>query len=109
MYIPWPGSTLRSGTATQAIYYASNIAAAAANANVVTVKFSASAPYPDIRIAEYSGIATSSPVDAAAGASGSSASSSSGSVTTKNATTCWSAATMCRPRRPARGPGTQAE
>jgi len=79
------GPTVRTGTAAQAIYYASNIAAAAANGNTVTVTFSASAASPDIRIAEYSGIASSAPVDVSVGASGSSGTSSSGSVTTNNA------------------------
>ena len=76
------GPTVQSGTATQSIYYAKNIVAAAANANTVTVRFSASATYPDIRIAEYSGLDTNNPLDVSVGASGSSASSSSGSVTT---------------------------
>ena len=79
------GPTVRTGTAAQAIYYASNIAAAPANGNTVTVTFSAPAAFPDIRIAEYSGIAPSAPVDVSAGASGSSGTSSSGSVTTTNA------------------------
>src|ERR1700719_1780961 len=46
------GPTVQTGMATQAIYYASNIAAAAASGNIVTVRFSAAAAYPDIRIAE---------------------------------------------------------
>ena len=62
-----------------------NIAAAAAGANTVTVTFSAAAPFPDIRIAEYRGIATSNPVDVAVAAQGSGTSSSSGPLTTTNA------------------------
>lgn len=77
--------TVQSGTATQSIYYAKNIAAAAAGANTVTVKFNVAAVFPDIRIAEYSGIDTVNPVDVTAAASGSSASSNSGAVTTTNA------------------------
>ena len=50
---------------TAAIYYAPNIAAATAGANTVTVTFSAAVPFPDARIAEYSGISTSNPVDVA--------------------------------------------
>ena len=79
------GPTVQTSLATQAIYYASNIAAAAASGNIVTVTFSPAAAYPDIRIAEYSGIATTAPVDVVAAAQGSSTSSSSGAVATKNA------------------------
>src|SRR5262249_45422929 len=53
---PYPravGPTVRAGQATQSIYYASNIAAAAANSNIVTVRFNVAANYPDIRILEY--------------------------------------------------------
>ena len=79
------GPTVQSGVAMQAIYYASNIAAAAAGANTVTVAFSAAAPYVDIRIAEYSGISSTTPLDVFAAAQGSGSSGSSGSVTTTNA------------------------
>ena len=84
-YVAAVGPTVFGGFATQTIYYASNIAAAAANANTVTVTFSAPAAFPDIRVAEYRGIATSNPVDAAVGAQGSSTSSSSGALATTNA------------------------
>src|SRR5216683_2919070 len=43
---------VQSATASQAIYYAKNISAAAAGANTVTVTFSVAAAFPDIRIAE---------------------------------------------------------
>ncbi len=69
----------------QSIYYAKNIAAAAAGANTVTVTFSSSVSFLDIRVAEYSGIDTSSPLDGAVGASGTAVSISSGSLTTTNA------------------------
>jgi hypothetical protein len=75
---PWPLS--------QSIYYAKNIAAAAAGANSVTVTFSPSAAYPDIRILEYSGADPNNPVDVTAASSGSSTATSSGSVTTTNPT-----------------------
>ena len=55
-YVLAVGPTVQSGTATQAIYYAKNIAAAGANGNTVTVTFNTGAVYLDIRIAEYSGI-----------------------------------------------------
>ena len=76
---------VQSGTATQAIYYAKNIAAAAAGANIVTVTFTVAAAYPDIRIAEYSGLDPVNPLDVSVGAQGNSATSDSGPVTTTNA------------------------
>src|SRR5213080_1669080 len=79
------GPVVQSGTATQAIYYAKNIASAAAGANTVTVTFSVAAVFPDIRIAEYSGLDTANPLDVAVGAQGTTtATSNSGSVTTTN-------------------------
>ena len=80
------GPTVQSGLASQSIYYAKNIASAAARANTVTVTFSRAASYPDIRILEYSGADPNNPVDVTAASSGSSSSSSSGSATTTNAT-----------------------
>jgi chitodextrinase len=79
------GPTVVAGSATQSLYYAANIADAAANGNTVTVTFSPAAAFPDIRIAEYRGIATTNALDVAIGASGSGTSSSSGSITTTNA------------------------
>ena len=78
------GPTVVSGTLSQSIYYAKNIASAAAGANTVSVTFSTAAAYPDIRILEYSGADPSNPVDVTAANSGNSASSSSGSATTTN-------------------------
>src|SRR6185369_9120572 len=79
------GPTVRSGAATQSIYYAANITAAPAGGNTVTVTFSPAAAFANVRIAEYSGIATSNPVDVTAAAQGSSTSSNSGAATTTNA------------------------
>jgi chitodextrinase len=84
-YVRAVGPTVSAGFATQSIYYASGIAPAAANANTVVVTFSGATPFPDIRIAEYAGIAAISPVDVVAAAQGSGTSSNSGSVTTTNA------------------------
>src|SRR5215469_11915990 len=68
-----------SGTALrQSIYYAANIVG---GSNTVTVTFSKSASYPDIRILEYRGV---SALDVTAGAIGTSATASSGSATTSN-------------------------
>lgn len=76
------GPTVSAGNATQAIYYAAGIAA---GTNTVTVSFSTAATFPDVRVAEYSGIAIANPVDVATSATGSSATSSSGVLTTTNA------------------------
>jgi len=79
------GPTVQTGTQSAVIYYAKNIAAAAANGNTVTVTFSASAPYPDVRILEYSGLDPSSPLDVNAAASGTSTACDSGAATTTSA------------------------
>ena len=50
----------------QSIYYARNIVAAAASANTVTVTMSDVVRWPNVRIMEYSGLDTASPLDAAA-------------------------------------------
>lgn len=80
------GPTVISGSLSQSIYYAKNIAAAAAGANSVTVNFSLAAIYPDIRILEYSGADPNNPVDIIATGSGNNNVSSSPSATTTNAT-----------------------
>ncbi|MGB9329429.1 MAG: fibronectin type III domain-containing protein [Steroidobacteraceae bacterium] len=79
------GPTVISGTASQAIYYAASIVGAAAGANTVSVSFTSAAVYPDVRVLEYSGIATTSPLDVVAAASGNNSLSSCGAVTTTNA------------------------
>jgi hypothetical protein len=80
------GPTLLSGSVSQSIYYAKNIAAAAAGANTVTVTFSQAATYPDIRILEYSGADPNNPVDTTAAGSGTSTMSTTGLATTTNPT-----------------------
>src|SRR5882757_3915146 len=75
------GPTVLTGQASQAIYFAPNIAAAAANSNIVTVRFSAAAVYPDVRVLEYSGLDPVSPLHAVTASSGSGTSSSSGTLT----------------------------
>jgi hypothetical protein len=68
---PTTGNGLR-----QSIYYAANISG---GSNTVTVTFSGSANYPDIRVLEYKGVST---LDAKTGASGKTKAVSSGSATT---------------------------
>src|SRR6266705_94405 len=75
------GPTVVAGTASQSIYFAPNIAAASAGGNIVTVRFSAAAVYPDIRVLEYSGLDAVSPLHAVAASTGSSTTSSSGALT----------------------------
>jgi hypothetical protein len=78
------GPTQVAGTLQQAIYYAKNVAGAAANANVFTVSFNGAATSADIRILEYSGLDYVNPVDVAASATGNSKTSTSASATTTN-------------------------
>jgi YD repeat-containing protein len=75
-----------TGNGSQSIYYATNIAAASAGSNSVTISFgSTSFPHLSLQIAEYSGIATSSPVDGTSAAIGTNATVTSGFVTTASA------------------------
>jgi hypothetical protein len=85
VYVLAVGPTVQSGTATQSIYYAKNIAAATAGSNSVTVTFNAATAFPDVRIAEYAGLDPANPLDVSVAAQGTSTSSSSGAVTTTNA------------------------
>ncbi len=84
-YVLAVGPTANSGNATQSIYYAKNIASAAAGANVVSVNFSGSVPEADIRIEEYSGLDPVNPLDVTVAAVGSGTAPSSGAVTTTSA------------------------
>ncbi len=72
----------RGSVMSQAIYYAKDINAASAGANVVTVQFSSSVPYADVRAAEYSGIDPVDPLDTSVSANGSGGTASSGNLTT---------------------------
>ena len=65
---------------SESIYYAKNIAGS--STNTVTVTFNQGAVLPDVRILEYSGVATSNPLDVSVGASGNSNIADSGFVTT---------------------------
>jgi hypothetical protein len=65
----------RGNGLSQAIYYASNIAAASANGNTVRVVFNSSTEYVDLRITEYAGLDKVNPFDKTASATGSSSSS----------------------------------
>jgi chitodextrinase len=79
------GPTTFPGALSQAIYYAPNILAAGAGANTVKVTFNRGASFPDVRILEYSGIISTSPLDVTAAASGTGTTADSGGATTTNA------------------------
>ncbi len=99
------GPTLINGSLSQSIYYAKNIASAAAGANTVTVTFSQAAAYPDIRILEYAGVDSSTPVDVTAAGTGTNATSSSGPATTTNAADLLVAANIVATQTTAAGSG----
>jgi hypothetical protein len=82
IYTRVAGPTIQGKLATQSIYYAKNIKAAAAGANTLSVVFSQPAVSPDIRILEYAGADPNNPVDVTAAAMGTSQPASSGSATT---------------------------
>ena len=81
-YVLAAGPTTQAQAGTQAIYYAANVVA---GTNTVTVTFDAAVPYPDVRIAEYSGIDLFNAFDVAISGTGTGATSNSGSVTSTNA------------------------
>ena len=78
------GPIVVPGAVSQSIYYAKNIAGAAAGGNTVTVRFSTTASYPDVRILEYNGLDVNTPLDGGMGAVGSAATSDSGALVTTN-------------------------
>jgi chitodextrinase len=98
------GPTVQVGIATQSVYYAKNIKTAAANGNAVTVRFTAAARYPDIRIAEYGGLDPTAPLDGSGGAQGSGTLSDSGPVATTNGTDLIVGANLVQTGTP--GPGS---
>jgi hypothetical protein len=75
----------RGAGLSQAIYYAKNIAAAAAGANTVTVTFNVAAPFVDIRATEYSGLDPANPLDGNASSPFTAATATSGPITTTTA------------------------
>jgi hypothetical protein len=74
--------TTRGSGLSQAVYYAKNIATAAAGGNTVTVKFDKAVAFADVRILEYGGLDPASPLDVTSSAAGSAATASSGAATT---------------------------
>jgi hypothetical protein len=80
-YVLAVGPTRGTGL-SQSIYYARNIVS---GSNTVTVTFSKAAAAVDVRILEYSGLDTVSPLDATAGAAGAGTTGNSGAATTHSA------------------------
>jgi hypothetical protein len=80
------GPTVFAGASPVAhsIYYAAGIAAAEANANVVTVDWATAADAPDVRVLEYSGLDPVSPLDVVAEGMGASTSAMTQTVTTSS-------------------------
>jgi hypothetical protein len=78
--------TTRGTRLSQAVYYAKGIAAAAAGANTVTVRFDKAVAFADVRILEYGGLDPGSPLDVTRSAAGSAATASSGAAATGFAT-----------------------
>jgi len=76
------GTALAGTGFTQVIYYAKNIVGDTATANQITVTFDHPALAPDVRILEYSGLDTISPLDTTAGNAGSGGLADSGACTT---------------------------
>src|SRR3989475_12715210 len=99
------GPTQFSGRLSQSIYYAPNVAAAAAGANTVNVSFNVAAEFADIRILEYSGLAAVSPVDVTASAIGSTTTSSTPAAATTNASDLLVAANVLATTTTDAGPG----
>jgi len=91
----------RGTNLSQSIYYAKNIKA---GNNTVTVTFNQAAVYVDVRILEYAGLSTTSPLDVTAAATGNNTAPSSGSATTTSpnelifgANTVWTGNTVAGP------------
>ena len=81
MYTLVLGPTRGTGL-SQSLYYAKNVKA---GSNTVTVTFNQAAVYPDVRILEYKGIDTVSPLDKTASAIGTGTTANSGSASTQYA------------------------
>ena len=105
-YVRAVGPTVLAAGLTQSIYYAKNIAGAAAGANTVTVQFSTSATYPDIRILEYSGLDVNNPLDSFSAAIGTAVTMDSGAAVTTNANDLLVGANIVLTSTPRQGAGS---
>jgi len=75
-------ATFRGNGMSQAIWYATSIAAAAGGTNQVTVTFDQAAVFVDLRITEYGGLAASAPFDVGASATGNGSAAATGTIST---------------------------
>ena len=73
-------ATYRGSGMSQAIWYASNIAASSAGANQVTVTFTQPAVFVDLRITEYARVRAANPFDGGVSANGSGTNAATGPV-----------------------------
>ena len=73
----------RSALNSQAVYYAKNIAP---GTNTVTVTMSGPTPFVDVRVAEYSGLSTTTPFDVTSSGAATNAAPDTGTATTTAAT-----------------------
>ena len=92
-----PALVATGASFTQEMFYAPNIKSAGAGANTVTVTFSTAVPYTDVRVAEYSNVIETSPIDVVApgGEATNGPALSSGNATTTNANDLLVAASYC--------------
>src|SRR5262249_1409116 len=86
-------------------YYAKNISGAVPGGNTVTVTFTAAATTPDIRIAEYSGLDTTNPLDVAVHKETTGTTSDTGLVATTNANDLLVSANLVKSPSTAAGAG----
>jgi len=93
VYVP-AVATLRGNGLSQAIYYASSIAAAPAGANVVTATFDRAAVFVDLRVLEYAFVRASGAFEGSVGATGSGSLASTGSLAVSGASRLLFAAGM---------------
>ncbi len=105
VYVRAVGPTAFPGRLSQSIYYAKNIAAAAANSNVVTVRFTVPAVFADIRVVEYSGIDRVNPVNVVAIGSGTGTLGATSFVTTTKANALIFGASTVTSHHTGPGPG----
>lgn len=98
------GPTPQLSNGTQAIYYAAGIAPALPNGNTISVLFTSAATTPDIRIAEYSGIDTTNPLDVSISKETNGTLSDTGVIATTNANDLLIGANLVQ--SPTTGPGT---
>jgi chitodextrinase len=87
-------ATFRGSGLSQAIWYTSNVVAAPAGSNQVTVTFNQPAVFVDLRVTEYAGLKPANPFDVGASASGNGSTASTPAIVTSAASELLFAAGM---------------